>query len=253
MDLIYRQSYPISAICVDCFGRIKPSVLLYFAQEIAGEHCLQLGTDWDTLQKKNLFWALIRTKVQISKLPVIGQTLTIETWPMPQTRTAYPRCTVGYDESGKEMFRCISLWVLMDTQNRTMVLPGKCDVQVPGILQGTEPDAPKALAVCNSQQHKQRTVTFGELDRNLHMNNTKYMDWVMDLADQHFHADNIMKEFTICYLSEIREGQNVDLAFQLDEHGILCVDGYREKTNVPGEKERVFAAKVQFTECSVNQ
>ena len=109
MELIYRQQYPIGASSVDCFGRAKPSVLLYLAQEVATEHCVQLGTDWDTLQKQNLFWALIRTHVQISQLPTIGQTLTLETWPMPQTRTAYPRCTVGYDEAGRECFRVTSL------------------------------------------------------------------------------------------------------------------------------------------------
>lgn len=253
MELLYRQTFPISAIHTDCYGRAKPSVLLYFAQEIAGEHCLQLGTDWDTLQKKNLFWALIRTKVQITRLPTIGQTLTVETWPMPQTRTAYPRCTVGYDEAGNECFKMISLWVLMDTQNRTMILPGKCHVQVAGMVRGTEPDAPRALPACVASEHKERTVVFGELDRNLHMNNTKYLDWVMDLMDQQFHAGYRVSEMTLCYLSEAREGQTIDLAYTLEEGNLFSVDGLREKTDVPDEKERVFAARLQFTQCSVNQ
>ena len=253
MDLVYRQVYPITAIATDCFGRAKPSVLLYFAQEVAGEHCIQLGTDWDTLQKKHLFWALIRTKVQITRLPTIGQTLTVETWPMPQTRTAYPRCTVGFDEAGNECFRSMSLWVLMDTENRSMVLPGKCDVQVDGILRGTEPDAPRALPACAAQQHQDRTVMFAELDRTLHMNNTKYLDWVMDLMDQQFHSTHTVSEFTVCYLSEAREGQQISLSYTLDENAVLTVDGHREKTDVPGEKERIFAAKVQFKQCSVNQ
>lgn len=253
MELIYRQNYTISAIHTDCFGRMKPSVLLYLAQEVAGEHCLLLGTDWDTLQKKNLFWALIRTRVQVTKLPSLGQTLTVETWPMPQNRVAYPRCTVAYDETGAECFRSLSLWVLMDTQTRSMVLPGKAQLDVPGIVRGTEPDGPRALPVFHGEEAISRTVGYAELDQNLHMNNTKYLDWVMDLCPSDFHQENTVEELTICYLAEAREGDRLNLTFGLDETGLLTADGRREQTNVSGEGERVFAAKVKFHKCSVNQ
>ena len=244
MELIYRQKYPISAIHTDCYGRAKPSVLLYLAQEVAGEHCMLLGTDWDTLQKQNLFWALIRTHVQITKLPTLGQTLTVETWPMPQTRTAYPRCTVGYDEQGRECFRCISLWVLMDTQSRAMVLPGKTNVQVPGIIQGTEPEAPRAIPAFQGDNTQCRTVRFAELDRNLHMNNTKYLDWVNDLLPSSYHKDHIFKDVTICYLSEALEGQTLTLSLNHLEDGSLQVDGLRSETNDLDKSNRVFSVKV---------
>ena len=245
MEMIYRQKYEISPICVDCYGRVKPSVLLYFAQEIAGEHCLQLGTDWDSLNRLGLFWALIRTKVEITRLPRLGETINIETWPMPETRTAYPRCTVGYDAEGKECFRILALWVLMDTQNRTMVLPGKSGISVPGVVRGIEPDAPRALPAHPGDLSADRMVGFGELDRNLHMNNTRYLEWIMDLLDADYHREHDLQEFTICYLSEARHQQNVQLTGSLEDQ-ILFVDGHREKTDVPGEKERVFAAKLQF-------
>lgn len=253
MEMIYRQKYSISAIHTDCYGRAKPSVLLYLAQEVAGEHCMLLGTDWDTLQKQNLFWALIRTNVQIKKLPRLGQTMTVETWPMPQTRTAYPRCTVAYDERGDECFRCISLWVLMDTQSRAMVLPGKANVQVPGILRGTEPESPRALPVFQGENSHHRTVSFAELDRNLHMNNTKYLDWVMDLYDSRFHAGHEVEAITLCYLCEAREADTLALSYGMDETGLLTVDGRREKTDVSESQTRVFAAKVKFRQCSVNR
>ena len=246
MDPIFQKDLTVSDIHVDCFGRLKPSVILYFAQEIAGEHCLQLGTDWDTLQKKGLFWALIRTRVQITRLPTMGQTITVETWPMPETRTAYPRCTVAYDAQGKECFRIIALWVLMDTENRTMVLPGRSNISVPGLTRGMEPDTPRALAAITAQQTREETVCFSHLDRNLHMNNTKYWDWVMDLPETDFHRTHPLREMTVCYLSEARENQKITLGYRLDEDNVLSVDGHREKTDVHGQTERVFAARLCF-------
>ena len=136
--------------------------------------------------------------------------------------------------------------MLMDMENRSMVLPGKSGIDVPGVLRGTEPDAPRAIPAQNCTDTTPRTVGFGELDRNLHMNNTKYLDWVMDLLDLEFHRANSIREFTICYLSEARHGQKIHLSGNLSEEGIFQVDGHREKTDVSGEKERIFAAKLQF-------
>ena len=246
MEYIHTQTYPISEKDTDSLGRLKPSAILWFAQEIAGEHCVSLGTDWESLQKQNLFWALIRTKVEIVRLPELGETVTVKTWPMPQTRTAYPRCTVGYDADGRECFRVIALWVLMDTQSRAMVLPGKCQVQVDGILQGTEPELPRALPAGTGEQVCNRTVTERELDKNLHMNNTRYLDWAMALADENFHREHTLREFTVCYLSEARKDQQISLVYDLKD-GVLQVDGYRLQTDVSGRQDRVFAARLQFS------
>lgn len=146
MEPIYRLQYEISDIHLDCFGRVKPSVLLYFAQEAAGQHCNELALDWDTLACQNMFWAIIRQRVQISRLPTRGETITVETWPMPTTRVAYPRSTIGYDSNGNELFRAIGLWVLMNTETRAMILPKKSGIDVPGTLRGNELAAPSSCS-----------------------------------------------------------------------------------------------------------
>ena len=121
MEFVFRQQYTLTDNLTDPFGRAKPSALFSFVQDAAGQHCLSLGADWETLQKKNLFWAVTRTRVQITRLPRSGETIHVETWPMPTSRVAYPRSVVAYDEAGQEIFRAISLWCLMDTKSRAMV------------------------------------------------------------------------------------------------------------------------------------
>ena len=117
MEPIFQHEFLINDAAVDCFGRLKPSMLLFYCQEIAGQHCHILGADYDTLAQKNLFWAIIRQKVQITRLPRSGETIRVETWPMPTTKVCYPRSTVAYDADGQELFRAISMWVLMDTDS----------------------------------------------------------------------------------------------------------------------------------------
>ena len=147
MELVYKDIFTVSDLQCDRYGRLKPSAVCWFVQEIAGRHCQLLGTDWDTLAEKNMFWAILRHGVQIQRLPHTGENITVETWPMPTTRVAYPRAVVAKDETGRECFRAISLWVLMDGESRQMVLPGMSGVEVDGILRGGELiwNMPKAL------------------------------------------------------------------------------------------------------------
>ena len=246
MEPIFRQNYEISAIHVDCYGRLKPSTILYFSQEAAGGHCDLLRLDWDTMAKRHLFWAVIRHRVQITRLPVLGERITVETWPMPTTRTAYPRSIVALDEKGQELFRAISLWVLMDTQTRAMVLPGKSGVEVAGVLRGNELAAPGSIHPMVMENTVTRRVGYTDLDRNGHMNNTRYMDWIDDLLPSAFHRERPVREFTVCYLNEVTEGQALKLDYQLLDGPVLQVDAHRQRTDVPGKTERVFSAQVLF-------
>jgi acyl-ACP thioesterase len=246
MEPIFRQDFEVTPLVTDCFGRLRPAGVLYFAQEAAGGHCRLLGVDWDTLSKRQLFWAVLRYRVEISRLPMLGEKITVETWPMPTTRTAFPRSTVAYDAEGNELFRCIGLWVLMDSQRRSMVLPGRSGIDLIGTSRGTELMVPGSLMPIAGEHVTARQVVYSELDRNLHMNNTRYMDWVADLLPGAFHKDRPVRAFTVCYLDEATEGQKVDLCWQLLDGPVLQVDAHREKTDVPGEKSRVFTASVEF-------
>lgn len=246
MEPIYRQTFQITDIAVNRYGRLKPSALLYYAQEVAGQHCNALALDYDTLAKKRLFWAVIRHRIQITRLPMSGETITVETWPMPTTRVAYPRSTVAYDAQGRELFRSISLWVLMDLDSRAMILPGKSGIMVQGTLRGTELAVPNSLLPKLLANSRKRTVRFTDLDRNGHMNNAKYLDWIDDLLPSAFHLTHPVKEFTVCYLSEARENQELEINWELQDGPCLQIDAHREKPEEPGKQERVFAASILF-------
>ena len=246
MEPIYRQQFKIEDIHLDCFGRAKPSVLLYFAQEVAGHHAGLLGAGWEALAEKQLFWAILRNRIQVDRLPTAGETITLETWPMPTTRAAYPRATVAYDSQGQVLFRSTAIWVLMNTRTRTMVLPGKSGVEIQGILRDTELSAPGSIAPTALPNRSSRTVGYTLLDRNGHMNNTRYLDWVDDLLPADFHRDHPVRGLTLCYLAEAKEGQTLALDWGLNEDCCLQVEAHREKPGSPESQERVFAAQVYF-------
>ena len=244
MELMYTQEFHVLGSSVDRYGRLKPSMLLYYLQEVAGIHGSALGVSFEALATRNLFWAIIRQKVQITRLPMAGETIRLETWAMPATRTYYPRSTVAYDAQGKELFRAIGMWVLMDVNTRSMVLPGKSNIQVQGMLTGSELKAPGSLAPKTLNHTNIRQVCYTDLDRNGHMNNTRSLEWIWDLLPSSFHKEHIPTAFTVCYHSEAREGDQLQLHWQLLEDGVLLVDTFREEPN--GEFQRIFTAQVTY-------
>lgn len=241
MNPIYEKKFHIDRIHTDRFGHLKPSSILYFVQEAAGEHCQLLNVGADRLP--GLFWAIIRHRVQILRLPEKGETITLQTWPMPTTRTAFPRSVVAFDTQGRELFRSVSLWVLMDPNTRAMVVPGKSGVQVQGILRGNELAVPGSLVPGNLGDLHSRSVCFTDLDENGHMNNTRYLDWICDLLPSAFHSQHFPREITLCYLSEAREGDLLQLSWQLDRQGKLQVDALRAED---GSTHRIFSVMMEY-------
>ena len=244
MDYAHTLSFSVADLHCDRFGRCKPANLLRFAQDAAESHCLLLGTDWDTMAAKGLFWAVIRQKMEVQRLPKAGETVTVKTWPLPTTRVAYPRATAGYDQDGNELFKVMSLWVIMDRDSRAMVLPGKSGVTVEGTTLGTELRAPAGLNFKDLSRLEYRTVGFTELDKNGHMNNTRYLDWILDLLPSEYHAVHPMKSVTVCYLSEALEGQQVALHWDTEDG--LRVEGSVSQTDVNAGHTKIFTAKMEF-------
>ena len=246
MEPIYSQSFIVDNTSTDRFGRMKPSAILSYVQEVAGKHFDILDRSMDSVAQHGLFWAVIRHRVQIERLPTAGETITLETWPMPTTRVAYPRSTVAYDADGNVLFRSLCLWVLMNRDTRAMILPGKSGISVPGTVRGLELATPNSLMPKPLGSVQQRTVRYSHLDVNGHMNNTYYLDWAEDLLPSRFHAQCPAHDFTICYHAEATEGQTLNLHWELLEGGMLQVDAYKENAENPGTHSRAFSVQVLY-------
>lgn len=235
MEPIYSQKFTVSHTDTDAFGRLKLSAMLGYMQEAAGRH-FSNPKEYD-----NLVWVISRNVVEITRLPHAEETITLETWAVPASRVAFPRGTIAYDEKGQELFRSMSLWVLIDINSRAMVLPGKVNLPMVTNVRGLELPTPTFIPVRCYETRETRTVRFSQLDTNFHMNNTRYLDWVMDLLPLDFHRRERMKAFTICYVTEATLGEKVELSYLL-EGNRLHVEGRS------GDK-RVFAVQAEFEPC----
>ena len=68
----------------------------------------------------------------------------------------------------------------------------------------------------------------------------------MDLLPSQFHKDHDIRGFTLCYLSEAREGETLRLQWELGEDGVIRIDADREEGAVSAGHSRVFSAQILF-------
>lgn len=226
----------------DSRGNGRLSGLLYLCQEAAGGHCRELGLDWENLQKKGLFWALIRTRMEIFRYPRAGEPVRMVTWPMPTTRSAFPRAAEGYDAEGRLLFRAVSLWVLMDTKKRTMVLPGKSGIDLEGLTLGRELPVPGSLGPEEATVTEVYRVAAEDIDRNGHVNNTRYLDWLSAFPEGSLPP---VRALTACYLSEAMPGQTLTLC-RSRAGDSLSFQVLRPRENGQEKPERIFACRLEF-------
>ena len=66
---IFRKQFTLYGNDSDCFCRVKPSTILSMMPEAAGEQCSFWHMSWEEMAQKNLFWAITRQTVEITRLP----------------------------------------------------------------------------------------------------------------------------------------------------------------------------------------
>ena len=238
MPEIYRYSTTITTAQSDRWGRLKPSALLGLLQEAALGHCTRLGAGTADLLKKGLLWVVARQGLEIRRMPLLEETVTVETWPGPPTRAAYPRHYAVLDREGGCLVTATALWLLMDAASRTMVLPAQGGLTLPGCTLPGELPAPRSLAPMHLPLTRERRVEYSLLDINGHMSNLRYLDWMEDLLPAACHENHPLSRLQIAYLSEAREGDVVALHSSL-EGQTLRLEGMREE-------DRIFALTAQF-------
>lgn len=243
MELVFTKSYEIKDNMVDCYGFLRPAQMLFIAQDVAGGDFEKAGKSSEDLALQRRFWAVVRQSVQITRTPRSGETLRVETWAMPQKSTYCPRSVVAYDEKGRECFSITSIWVIMDMDTRELVPVAKSGIQLSGILRGSELAIPRGLKEVEHSHSSLRTVRYSDIDRNQHMNNTRYLEWVDDLFSTGFHRTHTLREILVDYLKECQEGDTLDLRYGIWDDNTVQVDAHRTED---GKDRRVFAARLLY-------
>lgn len=225
----YRETWVLRTCDCDFTGFWRPGAILTAMQEAAGMHSQLLGCGRDALLKDRIVWVLSRSEVRMAAYPQPGDTVTVETFPMPLRRWFFPRYFVFRNGQGEQIGCAGTLWVLLNLDDRKMAPPGSVAAAIPDNSDLTPPMGLPGTVdeVPGEERTLLRTPQYFDLDVNQHVNNTRYADWACDALGVEVMRAYCLDTLRINFAAEVRPDQEITLRVSRD--GLLYrVAGYRE-------------------------
>lgn len=217
----YTQSFKIrSSECNTSLKLTPPAVLDYF-QEVAGRQCIPYGMGVpDIINNHGMTWVLSGMSVHFVSYPSWPEELQIETWPRTLKGFKAFRDFLMKDDAGTVLARGSSVWALLDIESRR-----PCKMDFVGEIMPHDPER-KALPdpvfgrIPAAENFNQDDVVFpvslSDLDYNEHVNNIRYLIWLMTYLDSSYSKEREMTDLNIAFMGESRLGDHICLKSSME-------------------------------------
>lgn len=207
-----QEKIQIRSYDCDCKQTLRPSALLRYLQEIAGEHCALFGMDYDMLYENDGVFLIVRQSLNLYELPKKGETVLLQTWHRKTTGAQFIREMQLLREDGTVLTDSTSVWVLAHVRDHKIWRPS--DFTAYNLPHKPEPELPtrpgKLRVPDTLEQIGVRPVRYTDLDYNGHVNNCVYADFLCDFMPGGMHG----KQFAtldISYIGEAKEGDCITI------------------------------------------
>ena len=237
MEKSYSERFALRTSHCDLHGDWRPAAILEAMQETAAAHCARLGIGRDVTDGLGIAWVLSRTRVELTRVPRLGETVSVETWPLTTKHRFVPRVAAIRAADGVQIGAANSLWVLLDMNTRRIV---GSDVVLAHLPENRDMPTGPALGVVRlpegEAESRLLTPPYVDFDVNGHVNNTKYLDWACSALGHEAMASRRVAAFTVSYEGEILPGTDVrtELVLSGDQFAYCGFAGERRCFAVSG-------------------
>ena len=200
----------------DINDRLSPKSILNIFQDVTAAHGEELGVGYKSMIDKNLYWVLSRIKLDIIKMPIVNQTVVVETWPQVKGRIDFDRDMKILSEDGELLIKATSKWCVIDTVKRMLQRTDNVNYDGEYCLDKNYEDKLNKIIMPNEKFEKKfvYVVKFSDLDHNKHMNNTNYANLVVNVLN-----NKIFNHFEINFINECLENDKICVCMYINENG----------------------------------
>ena len=200
----------------DAHNVLTPAYFMQILEDRGSKHAEWFGMGYEVLLKSHLVWVVSRLHLHFVHPIKWGDEFVFSTWHMGQEDGIFFRREAQMaDLEGTPLILATTGWLLLDIEKRTMVR--HCDFaagpETYCLEKTIEEPAPKlripASVVMNPAYVHE--VRYSDLDRNFHVNNTRYASLAMDALPDDVHTGNGIRDFYINFVHEARPHQQIKM------------------------------------------
>lgn len=213
----WRTEHLIRSYDVDpgCTARLP--VLCKYMQEAAYHHAEHLGVGHTHLSPLNMGWVLSRMRIEVNRLPKWGETVKLRTWPSGRDRLFYNRDFEITDGGGEIILQASTAWFVIDVNRRERLIPEWWQTAEYPFGSKVFSRKLERLKACGCSSGEPVTVNYGDLDQNGHVNNVRYIEWILNSLPLEFHQQRRIRSVEVNYLSEAVYGHAISVCEKGDE------------------------------------
>ncbi|MEG6520725.1 acyl-[acyl-carrier-protein] thioesterase [Desulfotomaculum sp. 1211_IL3151] len=212
----HQKEFEVHYYEVNQYQEATPVSVLNYLEETAIAHSEAVGLGLNRLKSEGIAWVLNRWRVQMERYPQWNEKIIVETWPSHFERFYATRQFYIKDIKGKILGRATSLWIFLNIEKkRPLRIPAEYMLTYGLESQGVFEDPFSELYnLENPEVFKEFYVRRSDIDTNEHVNNTKYMEWVLETVPAEIYKNHILQSFEVIYKKEVGLGSIISAASQ---------------------------------------
>ncbi len=193
----------------DTTGQLSIPMLLSIVIKTSESQSEKVGRGSDYVATFGLTWVIIQYEMHINRMPKVNEQILVTTQAASYNKFFCYRNFWVHDLQGNELVLIQSTFVLMDLKNRKMsrVLP---EIVAPfGCEKRTKIQRSKKFEEMTQPKMQPYRVRYLDIDSNSHVNNAKYLDWMLDVLGYDFLVTHDAKTIIVKFDKEVEYGNQI--------------------------------------------
>jgi len=207
---VWQDQYDIKVYEADALGRAGMTAIANYVQNSAAGHYTFLDNERGPFLPADFIWAMNRLELQVLRIPRWRDEVTLETWSRGVDRISAIREFRLLDKAGDAVVLGTSLWVVIDGSRRLHRLNG-LSPKWPSLPDRTfinkTPD--KVQELKKPSRDSVFKAAYSDLDLNRHVNNVKYLEWMLDSYQQPFLESRDVNRIELNFLDSASAGDEI--------------------------------------------
>ena len=241
---IFSAEYEIKSYDIDFKQRLKLSTIFTFLQETAVKHVEGTPLGYNDLSDDSIFWVLTRIKIETNSFPKWNDKIKVNTWSKDANRMfAYRDFEII---NGEEIISlATSDWILVDLETRKTHRLSELKEPVPkrdkhAIKEKLSKLSPQGEKVSSNI----RKAVYSDIDIYNHVNNAKYIEWIMDTFSNEELKEYEVHSLQIHFINESKFDENIEINKYYNEnegYKVFYIEGINLSNNT-----KAYQAEIKF-------
>ncbi|MHA8262574.1 acyl-[acyl-carrier-protein] thioesterase [Lactobacillaceae bacterium Melli_B3] len=228
----YSEPHRITYYETDNQNRVTIPMLINMVILVSEDQNESLGLSEDFILSYGVAWVVIQYDLEIDHLPTTDEKITLTTQSTSYNKYFAFREFWVMDSNGEQCAYIRSLWVTMDmNQRRLAAIPDAIVAPYQSEPVKLTPRFKKPNHIVTVTGHHDYRIRYSDIDTNNHVNNTRYLEWMIDVLPYEFLVSHQPTNINLKYDNEVRYGTTIESDYETTDSDGLIVTNHEINNN----------------------